>query len=465
MRKLLSATYKELLILIRDIPGLLTLFIMPMLLIIAITVTQESGLEKLKESKITLLLVDNDTSLLSQTIEEGLENSKYFDLIKEINGNKLTEKEAIDAIAKGEYQIGIVIPKGSSESAVNRANKLIEESFSDKENISSLLSNRVDIVDIFIYLDPTIRNSYKNSIISSLKRLLLGVEVKIMIDNYFQVLPKHLNSKLKDQLANEIGRQLEKHLGSFAPKDLKINVLKELDFTIDKMEFPWQPESMVRVREIFAKQEKVTIKPTMVQNNVPAFALFAMFFIVIPLSGSLITERNEGAFNRLRTLPVSFSTLLAAKITVYSIVGLIQFGLMIVVGIVILPFFFNLPALEMGTHYGAIIALALASALAATGFGIIVGTFAGSNGQAAMFGSIMVVILGILGGIFLPVYIMPEPLKSISIISPMRWGIDGFLDIFVRGGDIKSVFPSILKLIIFFFVTQAIALFSFVKRN
>jgi len=38
------------------------------------------------------------------------------------------------------------------------------------------------------------------------------------------------------------------------------------------------------------------IKPTLIQNNVPAFALFAMFFIVIPLAGSLLAERKDGTY-------------------------------------------------------------------------------------------------------------------------------------------------------------------------
>jgi ABC-2 type transport system permease protein len=219
------------------------------------------------------------------------------------------------------------------------------------------------------------------------------------------------------------------------------------------------------VKEIIASHRQETIKPTVVQNNVPAFALFAMFFIVIPLSGSLITEKNEGAYNRLRTLPISYFTILSSKTVVYVIVCLLQLLMMMAVGIWFFPAVFGMPALQTGNHVGLILVSALASALAAVGFGMLIGTLSHTIGQAAMFGSLFVVILSILGGIFIPVYLMPAPLQAVSIISPIRWGLDSFLDIFVRKATFAAVLPNICRLIVFFVLVQFISLFSFVKRN
>lgn len=196
---------------------------------------------------------------------------------------------------------------------------------------------------------------------------------------------------------------------------------------------------MFTVKEVIAKAEQSTIIPTMIQNNIPAFALFAMFFIVIPLSGSLITEKTGGTYNRLRTLPVSLFILLAGKIVKYLVVCLVQLGLMILVGILILPLF-GTPVLEMGSNYGAMFMAAISSALATVGFGLLIGTLFGTQGQAAMFGSTMVVILGAMGGVMVPVFLMPGPLENISrIFSPIRWGIDVFVDIFVREGDVRRI--------------------------
>ena len=442
MRKLFSTIIKETLLLVRDIPGLTILFVMPVFLIIIITIFQENAFRRINESKITILFVDNDKSILSQTIEKGLKNSEYFEIKKKSQGYKINELQAKNAIAKGDFQIGIIIPKDATKKAIKRARILIEDSLSNNETISNSLKRKTQLTDVIIYFDPAIRDSYRNSIVNSLKRLVQNAEIKIMMDSFKKILPDRLNNQLKQSM------------GQYAPENLKFNI-----------SFPWKSESLIMVKEIFAKSKTAIIKPTVVQKNVPAFALFAMFFIVIPISGSLISERNQGAYNRLRTLPVSYFTLLSGKTIVYTMVCLIQFVLMLLVGILILPAFFGMPTLEMGSHYGAIIVMSLSSALAAIGFGLIVGTLATTHAQASMFGSVMIIILAILGGTFLPVYLMPEPLKIISIISPIRWGIDGFIDIFVREGSIVSIMPNVIRLILFFCIAQAISLFNFVKRN
>jgi ABC-2 type transport system permease protein len=103
--------------------------------------------------------------------------------------------------------------------------------------------------------------------------------------------------------------------------------------------------------------------------------------------------------------------------------------------------------------------------LAATGFGLLVGSFATSQGQAALFGSVMVVILGVISGTFLPVYLMPKTIRSISLISPIRWGIDNYLNIFIRGGALRSILPDIFKLLAFFVFAMIVSIVTFAKRK
>jgi ABC-2 type transport system permease protein len=138
---------------------------------------------------------------------------------------------------------------------------------------------------------------------------------------------------------------------------------------------------------------------------------------------------------------------------------------MLMVGTWILPVFFGMPALQLGSHYGLILLATICAALAATGFGLIVGAFATSQGQAALFGSVMVVILGVISGTFLPVYLMPKALQTLSLLSPIRWGIDNYLNIFIREGNIGSIFPDIMKLLAFFVLAMIISIVIFARRK
>lgn len=483
MRILLAIIYKEFLILVRDIPGLLILFLMPVFLIIVITLAQETAFQKLKESKISVLFIDEDNSSLGETIEEGLTSSDFFKVIKELEGKQLSENDAKTKIATGEFQVGIVIPENAAKLAIDKSNKLIAKFFSGEATDTNVKTNIQEASDIRIYFDPTIRDSYKNSVSSSIKGLVKAAETKIMLDNFFSLLPGEMSLRIEPLLIDELKKQLntmeadvlkklKEELRDYAPgsidldfpEDRKLDISQELENSLSILEFQWENRNILNIEEIYARKNESVIRPTVVQNNVPAFALFAMFFIVIPLAGSIISDRDEGAYNRIRTLPVSYFFLLSGKVIIYTAICLLQFVMMLLCGIYILPEFFGLIPLEVGTNYAAIAVAALASALAAIGFGLLVGTYANTHGQAAMFGSVMVVILGILGGIFIPVYLMPDTLNMISAFSPIRWGINSFLDIFVREGDMISIMPDVIKLTLFFCMALSLSLFTFVKR-
>ena len=224
-------------------------------------------------------------------------------------------------------------------------------------------------------------------------------------------------------------------------------------------------DHMAPVKEIYPSKNDATLKPSLMQNTIPGFILFAMFFIVIPLSGSMINEKNEGSFYRLKTLPVHISILLSSKVILYLVVCLIQFLLMIMVGLWLLPALFGYASFHFGHHYFAIFITTVATGLAAIGFGLLVGAYSTTHGQAALFGSVMVIILGIISGIFLPIHLFPEPIQVISLVSPIRWGIDNYLDLFIREGNLLNILPNILFLLLFFICALMVSVFIFARRK
>jgi ABC-2 type transport system permease protein len=100
----------------------------------------------------------------------------------------------------------------------------------------------------------------------------------------------------------------------------------------------------------------------------------------------------------------------------------------------------------------------IASSLAALGFAIAVGTIARTNQQAASFGVVSVVVFTALGGLWVPVYFMPEVMRTIATWSPLNWGHVGFIDLFLRQATIVDILPSLLKLFAFFVLTVSLAL-------
>ena len=484
MKQLRAIIRKEFIQIIRDIPGLIILFLMPLILIFAVTGTQDNAFKKLYDNKADILFVNNDHEYLGKSIEDGLNKSGYFHVIKQIGSTPLDTATAQREIVAGNYQVGIVVQKDATQRAKAKAIRRIQKSFANDTTPSSAALETLQTDNVSIYFDPTTRDSYKNAVTSSLQRLVQSVEIKIILNTFFEALPAQLNTQLQPPIKNYLLGQLKvmeqvftdelkKRMGNNLPSDFKIDAQPrevKFDLTEDlrkgiKFNDNLENDNLILIAQRNAQSENAVIKPTLVQNNVPAFALFAMFFIVIPLAGSMLTERNEGTYNRIRTLPVTYFTILWGKIVVYAAICLLQLVLMILAGMYFLPLIYGMTPLELGSNHLALILAALASAFAAIGFGLLVGTFASTQSQAGIFGSFMVLILAILGGIFLPVYMMPKPLQLVSIISPLRWGIDSFLDIFVREAGLKVIGVNLIRLTLFFVVAFMCAILTFVRRK
>lgn len=218
----------------------------------------------------------------------------------------------------------------------------------------------------------------------------------------------------------------------------------------------YKKSQIIKYKEIYASGSEQKIVPNAVQHNVPAWAIFAMFFIAIPLSGSIMKEKNEGSVFRLHTMPTPYLLLVNGKIIVYVIVCQIQFLLMLSVGLVFLPML-GLPTLVLGDSYLGIFILTMATAFAATGYGVMVGTLSATEHQAAIMGSLSILLLSALGGIWVPSYVMPEVMRNISAYSPLNWALTGFYKLFLRGGGVSEILADAMKLIIFFFAMMAIA--------
>ncbi|MFZ4522880.1 MAG: ABC transporter permease [Bacteroidales bacterium] len=384
MRKLWFIIKKEFLLLIRDIPGLIILFLMPVLLIFVVTLAQENAL-KSQHARTAVLFVDEADSPFTVKLVNNLEASGFFRPVIKIDGLPVTLGKARELINKGVYKLGVIIP-------------------------------RSDTV-ITLLIDPTLQETIKTSATNSLTFIIKGTQTQEAMNGIFSKLPISMQPVIRAMVAETI-------------------------------------QKLPPVRQEYALRSASAIQPNVIQNNVPGFILFAMFFIVIPLAGSIVTEKNEGSYRRLQTLPVSHSVILGGKVVAYLFVCLTQFILMMGIGTWVFPAFFGFPPLELGHQYPAIAIATIAASLAAIGFGIVVGAFATTHGQAALFGSVMVVLLGIISGTFLPIHIMPTFIQFISHLSPIRWGIDNYLDLFIREGNVLTILPNTALLLLFFIIAM-----------
>ncbi|MCK4502501.1 MAG: ABC transporter permease, partial [Desulfuromonadales bacterium] len=386
------------------------------------------------ETTTTALFVNADSGTAGAQLRQELEATGALELVADIAGEPLNQERARQAVFDGNYQFVIVIPPTFTTEIDQIAETSVLAGLRNEE--FSANSSRVTII-----FDPAVRGAYRSAVINALRLGVVGLELKRKSAIFERLLPE----ELQKIMAAEFGSLPS---GS-APEMPKISL-------------DWTGQTVIELHEELAAPEKYATLPTSVQQNVPAWTLFGMFFIVIPLAGTLIRERQEGTLTRLMTMPVSSSSLLLGKVIAHLLICMIQFVLMLAAGRFILPLF-GTPVLELGSAPLALLLVAISAALAACGYGILVGVVAKSYDQASIFGAVSIVIAAALGGVMVPVYVMPRFMQDLSIISPLGWGLEAFLDIFVRNGSITTVLPQVMPLIGFFILCITVAMIIFYR--
>lgn len=420
MHKLLASAYKEFLLLTRDIGGLAVLFLMPLLLVIVITLVQDGSFKTIKQTKIPIILVDNDHGKVSKNILENLNSSDMFEVSEQSD-----EKLAQELIQNGKYQLAIVIPENLSNDlnlkvSGNVAGILAK--FGMDEDELPPEKSKLESKEVKLYFDPATQFSFRSSIKSGIYQMVSKIET--------QAIYKAFQEEISDDPSEKI----------------------------------FDTESFISFKEIIPNSGKQAIVPNSTQHNIPAWTLFAIFFIILPLSINMVNEKNQGTFVRLRAHPVSYVTVLGGKALVFLAVSLIQFALMLLVGIYLFPLL-GLPQLDVSGRLPLLFVVAFFTGLAAVGLGLLLGTIAKSQEQSAPFGATFVVILAAIGGVWVPVFAMPKFMQSLSNLSPMNWGLNAFYDVFLRNVGFSEILPEIGLLLLFFIATTVIAIVYYERKN
>lgn len=188
--------------------------------------------------------------------------------------------------------------------------------------------------------------------------------------------------------------------------------------------------------------------PTPLQQTVPAYAIFAMFFIAIPMSVGFLREKKDGTLQRLFTYPVSANLVTLGKITPYFLINIVQFVLMVLVGIFVMSRFIT-PAFQAGAHPWHMLPVTLVVAAATTGFGVLVAATAKTPEQSSTLAATGAILMGVFGGIMVPHAVMPPVMKKLAMISPMFWAHQAYLDIFLRDAAFGSILPKLIILTLF----------------
>ena len=174
------------------------------------------------------------------------------------------------------------------------------------------------------------------------------------------------------------------------------------------------------------------------------------------LSGalSIAREREEGTFDQLLVAPYTPGEILLGKGTASVITGIIQAVFVVLVAM----FWFRIPFQGSIWLLSAALLLFIVTAAA---IGLCISSFAQSLQQAIVGTFLLLVPMVMLSGFATPISSMPEIFQSLTLLNPMRYGLELIQRIFLEGAGFLDLWPLFAAIMAVTVVAVLAAVFSF----
>ena len=401
IKQIIAMTIKEFKVLLSDAGAFSTLFIMPIAFILVMSIALQGVFDSgSNNNPIDLMVVNQDQGKVAAQIITNLHEADGLDIIEMSEGQSITRAAAEDMITAGTYSIALVFPADFSEK--------VNETAGDSQAERAV---------VFFITDPAAGSQLiapvKGLVAGYIEREVSTIQTPILIQQGFDALAASVpveQAGFIQELGTQFTLQMDNSLG---------DAVDDPGFEIQVV----SPEKYQSART-----------PTSAEQNVPGYTIYGVFFIITIISTSLFREKNEGTLRRLQAAPISRAAILMGKLLPYYLINLIQIALMLAVGIVVFH-------ISLGEHPLALIPLSLATAAAATGMGLLITSLGKTEEQVSSLSTILSIVLSALGGLMVPLYVMPDFMQKLAYAIPHAWALSGFLDVIVRGQGINEVMP------------------------
>jgi len=424
MFKLWATIVKDSRILWRDGVGLALMFVMPIVLVIVITDIQNSTFQLINKNKLPVLVCNRDTGTSGKQLVEAINKIGMFSISELPRGQD--EKMIADSMKKTDALMAVIIPVDFTRKVMAKSKTTAGKALTSFGlQADSAQKDLGDVSPLTLYYNPVLQESLRLSVKGALQSALQLVESRQTLRTlYFDINEKPLPSKLEGEMLNNKA------------------VINDLPVSVNGSLKP----------------------PNAAQHNVPSWTIFAMFFVIMSLGGSIVREKTSGSFIRLKTLPTNYLVGMLSKQITYVGVTIIQAIVIFSIGIWLFPLI-NLPGLNLPQDVFGLFVVTVLSGWCAVSYAIMVGVFAETHQQSNGFGAISIVILAAIGGLMVPTFTMDTSLKAIANVSPMHLCLQAYYGLFLENGKLGNVIGYLIPLVGITLGFQLIAIWGLKRKN
>lgn len=426
MHKLWASIKKDARILLRDKMGLALMFLMPIVLALVITTVQNSTFELVNDKKVPLLFLNKDAGEAGKELQASLEKGGMFTLKKMPAGSN--EQALKKRMQNKEALLGLVVPKNytndvlaKAENVAGQALQTISATQDDSTNAPPTKANSITLL-----YHPVLQKSFRQGVDGALNSVLQIVQSKYIV--------RQLYSGINDSAS--------------IPANLEQQILSN--------ETP--------IQQLAVSKDGGPAVTNATQHNIPAWTVFAMFFIVISLGSSIVKEKTNGSFLRLKTMPTSISLAMVSKQITYITITVIQALLIFAIGKWMFPAM-GLPALDLPDDKAALLLVIVLCGWCAASFAILIGIFSKTQEQCNGIGAIAIVLFAAIGGLLVPAFAMPQSMQIVMRISPLHWCLEAFYGLLLEGGRLADILMILIPICILILLFQLVAWLGLKKQR
>jgi len=371
-------------------------------------------------ARIAVALVDQDGSAISRSILEGAQSDDNLGVI-------VTDAATARAnVRAGKTSVGVIVPKGFGEAA------------------GSAFFNRGEKPALEVLYDPS-----HGPEVGMVRGILTGHVMEAVTKEMFG------GSQGRAYIEKTIP-EIESSGMDPGEKKRLVDMLRAVSSYYDR---PASARGGTPAAPGLSMPYVVKAEPVTAGNNTPyngyahAFGGMAIQFLLFAMANlgiETLLERQRGLWKRLRSAPLSKSTLLLAK-------GVS--GAIIAMAVLVVSFGFAMVVFRVrvqGSIAGFVAILVASSAMAST-FGLLVASLGKTPGAARGITTLAVLMMVMLGGAWVPTFIFPAWLQHVTVVIPVRWAVDGLDAMTWRGLGLAAALLPVLVLLGFSAAFAAIA--------
>jgi len=367
-----------------------------------------------KPSRVPVAVVDLDASEVSKAIVAAMRTDTTFDL-RETN-----EADAQALVRQGKARVAVVIPKGFGEAAPR-----------------AMFKPGAKKPEIVLHYDPS-------------QAMTLGMVKGLLVQHVMANVTKAaFNPQSGLRVIADMRTEVEK---SAAMDSGERRDLLSLFDSIERLQARGaQPGGGKASMEGFStpfstRDAEVTSGVDRRYNGYAhSFAGMGVQFILfmgIEIGVGLLLMRRMGMWKRLRAAPVSRTLLLGSRIASGTLIALI-----LLVGIYSAAL--GVFGVRIDGSVAGFFLVAASFAVLTSTFGLLIASIGNTPEATRGLAILATLLLVMLGGAWVPTFVFPEWLQSITLFVPTRWAVDGLEAMTWRGLGFDAAWVPSLAMLAF----------------